>query len=34
MDVGFNNRTKGFLDELIIGGESGLQLFKNKLLLL
>ena len=23
MDVGFNNRTKGFSDELIIGGESG-----------
>ncbi len=34
MDVGFNNRSKGFSDELIIGGETGVQLFKNKLLLL
>ena len=34
MDVGYNNRTKGFSDELIIGGETGVQLFKNKLLIL
>ena len=34
MNVCFNNSNKGFSDELIIGGELGVQLFKNKLILL